>query len=594
MKQTLFSTTTYPVTKLIQDIDLGEIALPDIQRPFVWKGSKVRDLFDSLYKGFPVGYLLFWSYSPGANTKQIGTSDKSNAARLLVVDGQQRLTSLYAVMKGKAVLDEDFNETKIKISFRPADANFEVQSAATRRDPEYISNISSVWSDETDLFDFVGTFVSRLKDKREVSGEEKKTIQNAIQRLYSLQQYNFTALELNESVNEEEVAEVFVRINSKGKSLNQADFILTLMSVFWDDGRRDLETFCYRARKPTKGAASPFNHFVEPDPDQLLRASIGLGFRRARLQYAYSILSGKDLETGEVSDDLRLENFQTLQEAQDYALDLTHWHEYFNALSRAGFRSGDMITSQMTIFYCYLMYLIGRRDFGLKGHELRTVMARWFFMCNISRRYTGSSESTMEADLSRINNAETDAEFVRTLDQIIENTLTNDFWTITLPAELESSTAYSPTLFAYHAALNIMDAKALFSDLKLTKLLDPSVNAKKNGVERHHLFPKSYLKKQGVTSRTRRNQIANYAHVEWADNIQIADRSPADYFPEYAERFDNDELEQMMEWHALPEGWETMPYEEFLEARRDRIAAITRKGFERLTEKADHVLSSLQ
>jgi hypothetical protein len=593
MKQTLFSTTTYPVTKLIQDIDLGEIALPDIQRPFVWKTSKVRDLFDSIYKGFPVGYLLFWNYAPATGGRQIGTADKSNPPRLLIVDGQQRLTSLYAVMKGQPVLDEDFDEKRLTISFRPSDATFDVQSAATRRDPEYISNISSIWSGDTDLFDFVDGFLERLQDKREVPPEEQKAIKKAIQRLYSLDQYNFTALELNESVNEEEVAEVFVRINSKGEALNQADFILTLMSVFWEEGRRQLEAFCHEARTPSKNEASPYNHFVEPDPDQLLRASIGLGFHRARLQYAYSILRGKNLETGEVSDEQRTRQFERLRNAQEYALDLTHWHEYFKALSHAGFRSGDMVTSEMTLFYCYLMFLIGRRDFGLKGHELRTVIARWFFMCNISRRYTGSSESTMEADLARIKKADTASDFAQVLDQIIENTLTNDFWTITLPDELDSSAAYSPTLFAYHAALNVLDAKALFSDLKVSELLDPSVNAKKKGVERHHLFPKNYLKKQGVTNNTRRNQIANYAYVEWADNIQIADRSPADYFPEYAERYSNGELEQMMEWHALPEGWEHMDYRDFLEERRQRIATVTRKGFERLTSKAEHVHETL-
>ena len=593
MKQTLFSTTTYPVTKLIQDIDLGEIALPDIQRPFVWKTSKVRDLFDSLYKGFPVGYLLFWNYAPTTGGRQIGTADKSNAPRLLIVDGQQRLTSLYAVMKGQPVLDEDFEEKDLRISFRPSDATFDVQSAATRRDPEYISNISSIWSGNTDLFDFVDDFMEQLQGKREVPPEEQKAIKKAIQRLYSLDQYNFTALELNESVNEEEVAEVFVRINSKGEALNQADFILTLMSVFWEEGRRQLETFCYEARTPSKNEASPYNHFVDPDPDQLLRASIGLGFRRARLQYAYSILRGKDLETGEVSDEQRARQFERLRGAQAYALDLTHWHEYFKALSHAGFRSGDMVTSDMTLFYCYLMYLIGRRDFGLKGHELRVVIARWFFMCNISRRYTGSSESTMEADLARLKEADTASDFVQVLDQIIQNNLTSDFWTITLPDELDSSAAYSPTLFAYHAALNVLDARALFSDLKVSELLDPAVNAKKKGVERHHLFPKNYLKKQGVTNNTRRNQIANYAYVEWADNIQIADRSPAEYFPEYAERYTNGELEQMMEWHALPDGWEHMDYNAFLEERRQRIAKVTRKGFERLTDKVEHVHQTL-
>jgi len=589
MSQTLFSTTSYPLTKLIQDIDLGEIALPDIQRPFVWKTSKVRDLFDSIYKGFPVGYLLFWNYAPPGGGRQIGTAKKSNTPRLLIIDGQQRLTSLYAVMKGAPVLTEDFKEKELLISFKPTDATFEVQSAATKRDPEYIANISELWKEGTDLFDFVEDFLERLEAKHELSRDETKQIKKSIQRLHNLTQYHFTALELNEQVSDEEVAEVFVRINSKGEALNQADFILTLMSVFWPQGRQEIENFCHRARSPSSDGPSPYNHFVEPDPDQLLRATIGLCLRRARLQYAYSILRGKDLETGNVSEERRTDRFDDLQDAQQYVLDLTNWHEYFKALSHAGFRSGSMVTSDMTLFYCYLMFLIGKRDFGLSGHALRTVIGRWFFMCNITGRYTGSSESQMEADLARLREAETAADFIGVLDYNISNTLTSDFWTIQLPDKLDSSAAYSPTLFAYHAALNLLDAKALFSDLKISELLDPSVSARKKGVERHHLFPKAYLKAQGVSNSTRRNQIANYAHVEWTDNIEISDRSPADYFPEYAQRFSDAELQQMMDWHALPQGWEHMDYDDFLEERRQRIAQVTRRGYERLTDRMERV-----
>jgi uncharacterized protein with ParB-like and HNH nuclease domain len=147
MSQTLFSTTDYPLSKLIEDIDLGEIALPDIQRPFVWKTAKVRDLFDSMYKGFPIGYLLFWRYEQG-EARKIGVGEKKNVPRLLVVDGQQRLTSLYAVMKDQPVLDEDYQERELNISFRPSDASFEVATAASRRDPEYITDISDVWTGE--------------------------------------------------------------------------------------------------------------------------------------------------------------------------------------------------------------------------------------------------------------------------------------------------------------------------------------------------------------------------------------------------------------------------------------------------------------
>jgi len=96
MAITLFKDTTYSVSLLMESIGRGEVALPDIQRPFVWQASKVRDLFDSMYKGFPVGYLLFWETGVEPGARQIGGNGKDAVARLLIVDGQQRLTSLFA------------------------------------------------------------------------------------------------------------------------------------------------------------------------------------------------------------------------------------------------------------------------------------------------------------------------------------------------------------------------------------------------------------------------------------------------------------------------------------------------------------------
>src|SRR5690606_12822918 len=210
------------------------------------------------------------------------------------------------------------------------------------------------------------------------------------------------ALELARNITEEQVAEVFVRINSKGKSLNQSDFILTLMSVFWDEGRRELEEFCRKARVPSQGAASPYNHYILPEPDQLLRVSIALGFKRARLHYVYSILRGKDLESGTFSDRRREEQFKILQEAQAATLDLTSWHEFFLAIRAAGYPGGRLISSKNNLLYTYAFFLIGRNEYGVPPKELRRVIARWFFMCCLTGRYTGSPESTMEFDLARL------------------------------------------------------------------------------------------------------------------------------------------------------------------------------------------------
>src|ERR671918_2523279 len=247
MAATLFKKVDYSVAKLIHDIDMGDIGLPDIQRPFVWSNTKVRNLFDSMFKGFPVGYLLFWASAVSDGHKQIGAESKQKVPRLLIVDGQQRLTSLYAVLKGMPVIREDYSKERIRIAFRPRDRRFEVADAAIRRDPEWIPDISEVWASGKP-FKFVMEFLEQLRERRDVSDDEADQLAAAIDGVHDLHNYPFTAMELSGIVDEEQVAEVFVRINSEGTLLNQADFILTLMSVYWDEGRAALEHFSRDSR----------------------------------------------------------------------------------------------------------------------------------------------------------------------------------------------------------------------------------------------------------------------------------------------------------------------------------------------------------
>jgi len=240
------------------------------------------------------------------------------------VDGQQRLTSLYAVVRGEPVVRDNYESEFIRIAFNPLEERFEITDTAIQRDKAFIEDISCVWSNETDIFEVVDGYLDGLRSSREVTEEDTRRVRKAITKLQSLLSFPFTSLELASDISEEDVSEVFVRVNSRGTPLNQADFILTLKSVFWDEGRAELEHFCYEERKPTKGQASPFNYFIEPDPDQLLRVDVGLGFKRARMKYVYSMLRGKDLETGQFSDECRDAQFDVLKKAQARTLNLQH------------------------------------------------------------------------------------------------------------------------------------------------------------------------------------------------------------------------------------------------------------------------------
>jgi hypothetical protein len=579
----LYKSVGYSLSAILSNIELGDIGLPEIQRPFVWKNGNVRDLFDSMYQGFPVGFLLLWENDNASHSRRIGTETKSHNTSKVIVDGQQRLTSLYAVVKNKKVLRDDFSEEHIEIAFHPLEEKFEVADAAIRKDRNWIPNISKIWESDTNLFKFVGDYLQQLSEVRTVSTSDQQKIQNSIQKLLGLQNYPFQALEILSSASEEQVSQVFVRINSKGKRLNESDFILTLMSVYWDKGRHELEKFSRDCKKPSKTPAnSPFNHFIEPSPDQLLRAAIGYGFKRGRLQYVYSLLRGKDLETGVFSVESRQKQFERLLQSQNLALNLNNWKGFLQCLICAGYLNGKLITSQTTIIYSYVFYLLGKYEYKIPDHDLRRNIARWFFFTSLTGRYTNSPESALESDLIHLREVKDSKGFVAFLDRCIKARLTDDFWNVTLPNQLNTAAARSPSQMAYFASLCLLDAKVLFSTMLVAKLLDPSMDAHRHSLERHHLFPKDWLKQKGVTEIYQTNQIANFALIEWPDNSKISNQPPHKYWEEFQNRHSHEEWKSILYWHALPEDWTSLGYEEFLSQRRSRIASVVRNGFDRI------------
>lgn len=588
--RTVFKRVDYDLAGLLHYIDIGDIGLPDIQRPFVWSSAKVRDLFDSMYQGFPVGYLLFWANGSIGSTRHIGFGEKAHKApALLIVDGQQRLTSLYAVFRGKDVLDENYQKRRVEIAFNPREARFEVPDAAIRRDPEFISDISTLWASGGSSHKLVKDFLKQLSEKKSVTEEEEERIAHNLDRLFDLQKYPFTALEISEKVDEEQVANIFVRINSEGVKLNQADFILTLLSVFGEDLRVSFEMFCRQSRTlPSGSRPSSFNHFIKPAPDQLLRVAVALAFKRARLKYVYQLLRGKDLKTGDVSAALRDEQFARLKESQAIVLNLSLWHGFFNALVGAGFRSGELVSSEIALMYSYALYLMGRERFGVESHKLDKLVGRWFYAATLTGRYTGSPESVMDSDLTIFDGVETRQQFVDAIEKIISTTMTSDFWSITLPNELETSSANSPYLLAFHAAQNLLKAPVLFSNKVVADLFDPALQSTKKALERHHLFPRAYLEGIGVQDRKEINQVGNYALLEWPDNLDISDTPPAEYVKKMRDRFKAEKKEKdwehMCRLHALPDGWENMSYPEFLTQRRRLIATIIQEAFESLEQ----------
>lgn len=581
----MYRDTGYSLSHLVESIKLGDIALPEIQRPFVWKSAKVRDLFDSMYRGYPVGTLMLWETGAPAGARRIGGGPEDRPPRLLIVDGQQRLTSLFAVMTGTEVITRSFVPKRITVAFRPVDEMFEVSDAAIRKDADFIPDITALW--QSGYKSTVRAFFERLAEAKSeaIPHEVQDRLEERIDRVRDLRDFRFQVIELGSTADEAEVAEIFVRINSKGVQLNQADFILTLMSVNWEPGRQALEGFCRSAVDPNVKGTSARNPYLDPKPEQMLRAAIALAFRRGRLQHVYNLLRGKDMDTGAVSEKRRVEQFERLQVAQARVLDLTNWHEFLKSLAAAGFRSSRMITSATAIVYSYALWLIGKYDFGLNSRDLRQVIARWFFMAHTTGWYSSSPESTIESDLARLRGLPSDDSqaFIRALDQTISSVFTRDYWDITFPARLDTSAAHSPALYGYWAALNLLDAQLLFSTQRLRDTFDSGAAAPRS-VERHHLFPKAFLARQGVTNQTQVNAIANMAFLDWPDNTEISAEDPTVYWPVFRERLTPAQREQQEYWHALPPGWDHLDFRGFLDRRRHLMARVVRDAFDTLRE----------
>lgn len=586
----LFRDTGHPLEWLLANIAQGDLALPDIQRPFVWSSTKVRDLLDSMFRGFPVGFLLLWESPHDTDSRQLGVEQKSRKRpKWLIIDGQQRLTSLYAVMRGVPILDREYREKRIHIAFCPLESRFEVTDAAIRKDPMWLPDITEVWAPGFSQSKLRKDFIQRLAKAREEKGlqlteVEEEAIEQMLNRLFALKDYRFTALEVDSGVAEDQVAEIFVRINSQGVALKQADFILTLMSVNWPMGREQLEQFCTAGVQPSPNkAASSFNYVQEPDPAGFLRASSALAFNRARLRFVYQILRGRNPETQEVTEELRESRFRQLEIAQQAALNLNNWHGFIDALRGAGFLSKDLISSELAVWYSYAIYLIGRERYQVSRVTLDSLIAQWFVLSLLTSRYTGSSETQAEEDLNALHEVQTGNEFVQALRRLMDVVATEAYWTEELVKQLDTSGARNAALLAFFASQNARHAPVLFSQKLVRDLMDPQIRRKRTAIEKHHLFPKAFLMRSGITDRKQINQVANLAIVEWPQNLKISDEAPRDYAPRLLMMASAAEAEKWAAAHALPDEWYRLEYTDFLHQRRVLMARQIRQHFEALS-----------
>lgn len=592
MAKELYDNIPMEVEDLLKDIKSGKLGLPDLQRPFVWKDNKVRDLFDSMLKGFPIGYIMVWSAPENyENVKQIGTNEKKyKHAEDLVIDGQQRLTSLLAAMYGIKVKDKKFKERKIRIVFNPLEGSFEVWSNRYEKDPFWVNDISKLFeADERhEAARFRRDSIRRINEyltnneQPLLTEEQEIIIEENLNALLDLKDYSLPVMKIRQKAAEEDVADIFKRVNSGGQKLNENNFIETLLSVYDNDVHDRIMQFCADSRIPKDGTS--YNSIIDVDPTHIIRMAVGYGFSRATMKYGYKILRGKNLKTGETSEETRKENLEIFKGALDVVLDVNNWHAYLNLFPNAGYLRGNLVSSSYVVIYGYVWYLLGKYKYHVSPMELRKVITKFIFMALVRQYYALSPESAVERNFADLRSVSNDKEFIDYFTKEIEINFTDDFFSKTLPDDLQSSSAVSPSWFAYLAAINVLGSPMLFSTSPMSAYWTIGGSGQKKSIDKHHIFPKHYLKQLGFESDRDRNQIANFTYIDYNTNIEIGDNPPSEYVSQYREKLGEEGYKLTCAQNALPLDFEKLDYLNFLNKRRTLMSGIIKKAYLKLCE----------
>ena len=591
-----YSITPHPIETLLTWVKSGEIAIPEIERPFVWEASKVRDLLDSLYKGFPVGYLIAWK-NPNVKLKD-GTM---SVGKRILIDGQQRVTSLMAGLLGREVLTKDYATVRIRIAFHPLDEKFEVSNPAIAKNAAWITDLATVFTPEADLIDLTDDYSAKNP------GANRKQVGKVLQKLRMIANNHVGLIELAEDLDIETVTEIFIRVNSAGAELSQADFVMSKIAANETYGgnmlRKAIDYFCRLTVAPefasviekndTRFAASAFfpkmrwlkdvnDDIYDPSYTDMLRVAFTAEFGRGKLADLVALLSGRNFETRQYEATIAEDSFARLKQGVLQFINQTHFERITMILRSAGFVTSDLIGGQNAVNFAYILYLRGRAE-KVPAHDLERLVRRWYAMSILSGRYTGSPETAFDVDIRQIEARG----LMAYADSVIENELPGSFWTGMLPQLMDTSSGQSPYLLAFKAAqVKLKDKGFLSRDITVHDLLI-------NRVDVHHAFPRNHLKKQGL-ARGRYNQIANFVLAQSEINIAIGDKAPEAYFKEllsqcsggpkkYGGITDKDEMQENLKANCIPESLlegQIPSYDDFLEQRRKLMALKIKQWFE--------------
>lgn len=590
-----------PVETLLGWIKSGQIAIPEMQRPFVWDSTGVRDLLDSLYNGYPVGYLITWQ-SVGVRLK-----DGSNSAfQQILIDGQQRMTALRAALLGEKVVNKRYAKVPIKIAFNPLTEEFATHTPVIRRNPQWIADVSELFNAANPYRQFTAYFAAN-------PGIDEDATTEALGRLLAIKTAQVGVITLDADLDIETVTDIFIRVNKRGVKLSSADFAMSKIASYGELGsslRKLIDYFCNLAIAPhvfedisendTAFAASGYlekiawlrndaSDVYDPEYTDVIRVAGLAEFGRGRVAALVSLLSGRDFETRTFSDELAAASFARLESVLLEIVNEYNFTQFTQTILGAGFVEPRLIRSKNALDFAYALFLRLKRQHGLEAlpfGQVQKVVQRWFAMSILTARYTGSFESAFEADIRRIE----EVGVVAALDAIEQSELSDAFWDFGLIERLETPSWSSPILGVYLAAQVRLHSRGFLSKtVTIRQMLEGQGDY-------HHLVPKQYLINSGISDRNVYNQIANIALTETPVNIAIKDRAPETYLaivnsqletksPVLGAITEIGDLEQNFAENAIPASLFTTTassYREFLRQRRTLMSRLLRRYYESL------------
>lgn len=585
-----YNVINYSVETILTYIKQDEIVVPEIQRPFVWKSSQVRDLIDSLYNEYPTGYLIIWQ-NPNVRLKNGGLA----VGKKILIDGQQRVTALMTAIVAKSILTENYEKKTIKIAFNPTatddNEKFAVQTPAHVKSSSWIEDISELFKQTFSQRKFINKYLQDNPD----ADEDKVEI--AIEKLINIKNCQLGVIILDENLDIDAVTEIFVRINSQGKRLNASDFAMSKIAADKaNDGnllRKVIDYFChlsvdatfYNTLKDSDAEFTNSEYFAKiawiknfsqniynPDYADMLRVSFMRAFRRGKLKDLVSLLSGRDFVKRTFDSSIIEDSFKKLRAGVENFINEYNFRQFVLAIQSAGFLHDKLLASKMTLDFAYTLYLLLHDDDNISNTEVKRLVQKWFVLSTLTGRYIASPESQMDRDLREIASKG----FKNFFDENEEALLSETFWNVRLVQNFETASITSPYFLVYLAAQVFSADKALFSNsVKISDLI-------LSGGDIHHIFPKEYLKSNGITDRQRYNQIANYAYLDKPVNLVIGKKSPQEYFGEMTALTNSP---QNLEENSVPSSVVThtyKDYEDFLLNRRRLMADKVKRYYRAL------------